>query len=61
MIALLFFQPIIGHSGLSSTSITGVAPIINCHGGVCLKISERNSLGSAGGIPPHTPLPPPDK
>ena len=23
-------------------------------GGVCLKISERNWLGSAGGIPPHT-------
>jgi hypothetical protein len=27
-------------------------------GGVCLKISERNWLGSAGGIPPHAPLPP---
>jgi len=28
-------------------------------GGVCLKISERNWLGSAGGIPPTPPFRPP--
>jgi hypothetical protein len=28
-------------------------------GGVCLKISERNWLGSAGGIPPDPPFRPP--
>ena len=30
-----------------------------CQNGVCLKISERNWLGSAGGIPPTPPSRPP--